>query len=211
MSLIQGFLAKFYPSKFQNYPIQFTKDNINEQVYFAHRDSNWTVLECVIQFDSDYTDIVREILELGGTITQLSVLKAHPQYYKLLLEFGLDANYLVHDKPKTCLLQQALNEYAKFEDMSCLIDYGAKIPNRWERIINAPLLRQVEKYALLSNHRASSCRQALLALIRVCKHSRLRPAQRPLWGLRGVILEIAKQVWRMRGGEGCGARAHNWG
>jgi hypothetical protein len=87
-------------------------------------------------------------------------------------------------------------------DYHILIDYGIPFPVN-TNIKDDIFYTAAKNYSLLSNRRAQACRQALLALIRVCKGN--------LRGLRSVILEIAKQVWSQRGPKGCGPRGHLWG
>jgi hypothetical protein len=56
-------------------------------------------------------------------------------------------------------------------DYHILIDYGIPFPVN-TNIKDDIFYTAAKNYSLLSNRRASSCRQALLALIRVCKGSK---------------------------------------
>lgn len=87
-----------------------------------------------------------------------------------------------------------------------LMDYGSNM--------GAPYNRR-NNYILLVKHRIAECRNSLLALLSACDTSKLHN-RGPFGGgagfaaLRGIMIQIASQAWAMRGGEGCGARAHLW-
>lgn len=210
MSYIKGFLSihsRSHDDSLYDCPVQFTKDNINEKWYraeFTDKDRSWTLLELVSAYNLktfDESAVIIEILELGGQITNRVLAQLNPKYYKILLEYGFNPDCNIYDKIP--LLDSALSKYASIEEVCLLVDYGAKIPKRWDHIINSPIIRQVEEYASLSDKRVQECKKCMLAMIHACNVSDFR-------ALREILLYAARQVWRLRGGEGCGPRGHQW-
>jgi hypothetical protein len=136
------------------------------------------------------------------TILHESILLGDTIFIELLLDANADIHaidglgrgvyyYMIHSR---CL-----------PVIQMVLDAGAKIPIYFNLDSVCPIMHNhVKKYERVVFLRIQSCRKALLTLIRVCKRSK------SLWGLRGVILEIAKQVWTTRGPFGCGPRGHEW-
>lgn len=101
---------------------------------------------------------------------------------------------------------------ARFYDwfFELLMDYGSNM--------GAPYdikLHRSTNYMLFVKEAIAECRRALLALLSACNASKLHNrggfAPKGAFGaLRGIMIQIASQAWAMRGGEGCGARAHKW-
>lgn len=137
-------------------------------------------------------EFLSALLSLGAVITHNCFVD--PWQYKFLLEAGADPN--VCDDTKTQLITHCIVT-SKYDLCRLLIDYGANSPEKNDYF---------STYASISNHRVSECRQALLALLRVCNQS-----SSPFGAaLRCVMIQMATQVWRMKGGDGCGARGHKW-
>jgi hypothetical protein len=178
-------IRSFYP----NVPAKITSENVNTTF------DNINILDYAI--NKNLQHIVLELLKFNPRIGYYNLTACRRvEMLKILLEYDPDASNCIDPRTTDHILDSYFAADPVISEM--LLDYGSNY--YWIR--NGTLYRNND-YILLVKHRISSCRQALLALIRVCRRSKLRP-------LRGVILEIATQAWAMRGGEGCGARAHKW-
>jgi hypothetical protein len=189
---------RYIKRKHINCPDVITRDNVNMKLYSDLFEGDedpegWTFLEEAVYIHD--TETTSWLLNLNATISYFELSNCQvPSLLNLLLEAGGNPNcyngeFIINDRRRL--------RYHWFCEM--LIDYGSDTSNM---VISH--LRGSFDYVNLSNHRVQVCRQTLLGLIRVCKGSKY------LRGLRGVILEIAKQVWAMRGGEGCGPRGKRW-
>ena len=208
MSRIKAFFETIQNEHIRkNLPSVFTEENINityksitmQNVY---GDDLLTILEFLVTFINAY-DAVKEALDLGAKITPTTIQYSRLVYYELLLEKGLDPNCLIDGT--TPLMNYALfYKICDATDAMIIIDFGGRIPKKWTRIANAPMLRELEQYALLSNTRVTTSRKSLCALL-WCVRNGLFPA------LRGIIVELTRVAWAQRGGEGCGPRGALWG
>lgn len=95
-------------------------------------------------------------------------------------------------------------------DMGCLKPYYNFRTHHKET-----LKRLVHYYNNQVLPRISSCRQSLLALLWCCTQ-RSSHGKGPFGGgagfaaLSNMMIQMATQVWCMRGGDGCGPRGHLW-
>jgi hypothetical protein len=172
-------------------PDEITRENVNTTLRYTDGYET-TILELACRYDKyieKCEEFLSTLLSLGAVITYNCFID--PPRYKFLLEAGADPN--ICDPAGSSLIRNCLKT-SKYDLCRLFIDYGAKSPEK---------KGYFPTYASISNHRVFQCRKALLALIRTCKRSKF-PA------LRGIMLCLAKQVWRLRGGDGCGARGHKW-
>lgn len=172
------------------FPEEITRENVNNNIPH-HSCYKITILALACAFDKrveECEEFLSALLSLGAVITHDCFVDS--RRYKFLLEAGADPN--VCDATKRPLIIHCIAT-SQYDLCRLLIDYGANSPERGGYF---------PTYASISNHRVSECRQALLALLRACNQS-----SSPL---RGMMIQIATQVWRMKGGDGCGARGHNW-
>lgn len=99
---------------------------------------------------------------------------------------------LGHIAHRTCIHEKQI--------ANLLMQYGATLANIPD-IIGIPYwLKEME---IGFKQRVAECRKTLLALLFVCKVSPFRPVVE-------ILLCIATQVWRLKGGEGVGPRAKEW-
>ena len=187
---------------FEECPPVFTKENINTPcVKYSLLREKLRALECLVYVFVDARDIVKYALDLGAEITEMVTNISKPIYYKILFEAGVDPNHIVAGH--TPLIQLAfIHRSATLEEIRVIIDYGGTMPKRWNPRDEARMLPYLEQYALLSDSRVATSRKSLCALLWCSKRSFIP--------LRGIILELAKQAWAQKGGEGCGPRGHEW-
>jgi hypothetical protein len=193
---MEGFL-KHLKGKYINCPDVITKENVNIILY--HRTHNQIIssfLKESLRAGNDTA--IKLILTLQPTITYWEIISCSDNIIglKLILETNVDLNgvAMLGDNH---VINFSPCGFDRYFDM--LIDYGSDMS-----YMQKSHSKEHFDYANLVKCRISTCRKTLLALIRVRKGSR------SLRGLRGVILEIAKQVWTQRGGEGCGPRGKRW-
>jgi hypothetical protein len=181
------------------FPDVVTEENVNRKYGFEYEFK--TLLElAVYRFANAKEKIIPSLLNIGAKIPVQCFL--YVRVMKYFLELGIDPNHITTPDGYSCLDTLALySDPISTVKAQYLMDYGARPNREWNLRTNHGYF--LYEYFQLVNRRASSCRQALLALIRTCKRSKF-PA------LRGIVLCFAKQVWAMRGGEGCGARGHLW-
>ena len=202
---LEGWIKHLKQTLGSNVPDVVTKENVNELIQLQDHDRR-TLLQMAV--NSSYTNkrMISQLVELGAIITCDLLFSSSLRRY--FLEMGADVNQICPSG--LCVLDYVIVGANLREGMD-LIDYGAKPkdpylyylvddfdPRTKDRAI------KLHEYSLLSDKHGQVCRKALLTLIRVCKGSK------SLRGLKDVILEIAKQVWRLRGGEGVGPRGHLW-
>jgi hypothetical protein len=177
-------------------PTEITSENINDSICDPGVMFYETVFSLAVS--GNYKTTVVELLKLKPIITY-DILTAcdDQEMLKLLLEYDPDA--ISCSSVPYC--EMIINSWAACDCtwfFTTLVDYGVPI---WA--LRSKHYKIEMDYVSLVQRRISSCREALLALIRVCKRSKF-PA------LRGIVLCFAKQVWAQRGGDGCGARGHKW-
>lgn len=193
-------------------PKIYTQENINDKcIHSTPPDKSFTILELAVCFKHDHYLAIEAMLELGAEITDISLNNCLPIYYNTLLEFGnLDPNRCVR-AGKISLLQLALTKLATLDEIHCIIDYGGKPPKGWEKLSNAPMIRQFEAYASLSNSRVVSSRKALAALIICCKQ-RTHQGTLVFGAVRDVLFAVAREMWAQKGpaDKCCGPRSALW-
>lgn len=170
------------------FPHEITNENINIPR------GGYYILDLAIA--NNYKNASKMLIQMGGKTNLQNIVKCNPELLACVLESGanthhaLDLEDFIVQGPIVCLL---------------LIDYNVKPPP------SSPIIREqfetptkaIEQYALLSNARARECKKRLLTILYVCKVSPFRPVVE-------ILLCAARQVWAMKGGEGCGPRAHGW-
>lgn len=167
-----------------------TKENINKDFKHQLPFGNSRFIELATRDNMYHVSVVLFLLSLGAEITHQSFLHSCDPISKILLEHGF--------VPTASILKQWVRDD---RDTDLLIDYGAKIDPYWNPLGGPPL--QLTFYSGVSNQRVSLCRQSEKALLVFCRIG-------PFAALRRMVQEFAKQMWRMRGAEGCGPRGHGW-
>lgn len=183
--------------------------------------NTWTLLMYSVHTGSKRCTIL--LLEYGCKVNyvdeagQSALHKCgfYPHCVEMLLENGAETEAKANEG-FTPLASYLWRNYRP-ESVQFLLLHGAKVEN----VKNTNTLfipTWVKEFDATLKKRVQECRKALLALLWCCKCSNLR-RQRPLWGgaafggragfaaVRGVIFQMATQVWRLKGGEGCGPRA----
>jgi hypothetical protein len=199
---MQGFLEFLrvnYPR--MSLPQSITKDNVNMELWaqgtggYDILDSSHSFLELAIE--ERRVDLFPLLILLGAEFTKGCAHEIRRiDVAQALVDNGVD---LCVWNLRYYTWNQAFDPQFPY----FLLDMGLNIPKRYRRN------RDDDRGNLIEYHntillRVSACRQALLALIRVCKGSK------SLRGLRGIVLCLARQVWAQKGGEGVGPRAHKW-
>lgn len=184
--IINDYLA-LLKRKCSNIPNTLTKENVNMELKFGNRPYK-TFLE-----EASYHkrhDIIPILLSLEAIITTNALYLGSNNYelLKLYLESGAD--------PK---LLGSIND-GSYGTCSLLLDYGGCLSlavydhPKWSRIID---------YNSIVGCRITKCRVTILAAVLSTKQSAFR-------SLKDLILLISKEMWQMRGPDGCGPRAHTW-
>lgn len=143
----------------------------------------------------------------GMTAIQIAGYFARIDIVCMLIDYGADV-FATSNADKNVMdysLTSLDNDLFKI-----LLDASAPLPEEPHKRADAFVKRNyayvMQYHSIIVQQRVSSCRQSLLALLNSCDKSKLRP-------LRGVMIQMASQVWAMRSGsvgEGCGPRAHGW-
>lgn len=188
-------------------PHVITKKNVNDIIHgntFKTR-----LMEITTLHYNNYKYVFPYIMSLEAIITAQSFVACEGVYVRPLLEYGYNPAYMI----RPCL--------GIGRDIFLLIDFGAKIPEWTKTEVEHYKIEEIEAYASLSDRRVQECRKALLALLWCCGGD-LSLTKGPFGGgagfagraafgaLRGIIVQMTIQVWRLRGGEGCGPRGHKW-
>lgn len=205
---VESFL-KFIKGSF--HITNITKENVNN--YIKCPKGVLPSFTCLIEMITPdyvyYKYVFPYFLSLGVTITNRSFLGCDHVYIRPLLEYGFDTNRII----SPCLRIG--------RDIFLLIDFGAKIPDWTKTEVEHYKIEEIEAYASLSDRRVQECRKALLTLLRACTESSSY-SKGPFGGgaafgggagfaaLRDMMIQMTYQVWRIRGGEGCGPRGHKW-
>lgn len=137
-----------------------------------------------------HLDIIQELVLSGARIGECHLLKACDDInvLRVLLRTGGNPSCLggiVFQKLPICAL---------------LLDYGGFLSPYW---INNGCPQEIIDYNQRVSFRISSSRKTLAALMICCKGG-------PFRAQRDVIHTIAKEMWCMKGPEGCGPRAYEW-
>lgn len=139
----------------------------------------------------------------GMTSIQIAVYFARTHIVRMHIDYGADVFATSHADKN--VMDYSLTSHDD-ELFKILLDAGAPLPKKPQITADEFVKRNydyVMQYHSTVQRRISSCRNSLLALLRLCNVSSFR-------ALREMILQITFQVWAMRGGEGCGARGHGW-
>lgn len=184
-----------------NNVIKITAENVNQRLFWRDRNEvNWLLL--AVSWYGCTEEIVKKILSLKPIVVYKSLRYCRYEFYELLLEYGIDVH--MHDEDGNRFFDTFSKMYPPLRACFLFVDYGAKLSNG-----NEIMSKTFSEYVSISNKRVSLCRKALLALLCACNVS-LFPMGRAFGALNGIISQMTSQVWRMRGGEGCGPRAHLW-
>lgn len=171
---------------------EITKENVNN----TFRGSGKRIIDYAVVYDDLYEKYIPWLLSLGATVNATTLYTADQNHVKFILEEGLDV--------RTVCFETAVTHFQKEDNIFLLVDWGVTVPSKFiifDNDLEGP--NELRAYASLSNARVQECRKYLLALLWYCKLSNLHP----LWG---VILQMATQVWRLKGSEGVGPRGHEW-
>lgn len=217
---LEGFLAILKERHNPNWgscqiPNVVTKENVNESCgsWFGNR----TLLELALDYIETKQTIIPFLINLGANITPNCIL--NKDYGPVFLDLGMNPNIPYStDSPEMMSVFETHILFMKNISLgNMLIDYGGKPTGGWAhfKVQYFGLLGRGDKvisyqaYSLLSDRRVQECRKSLLALLSACTNSSSH-TKGPFGALRGVMIQIASQVWAMRGGEGCGPRGHTW-
>jgi hypothetical protein len=190
MEVLDEYLKKLRRLRF-DIPNEITRDNVNRLEPTVKQ----TILGLVLTGEeiSEQTILMIEyLLSIGATIHPFDVVYSKYEILCYLLDKGYN--------PNTDMLLYSIEQGMKNRPFT-LIDYGAVLPK------NLPIHRRIHftkyiDYTTLSNSRVATSRKALSALLWCCKRSFIP--------LRGIILELARSAWALKGGEGCGPRGKEW-
>ena len=187
-----------FPKNFVNIPSILTKDNINDSVVSTTHNT-MTLLEYVVFCTKNWNNTKRVLLFLlclEATVSRRVFLHSFTAT-KFFLEQGIHPNSIQTDRHLLwCLSRQGVILNQERQQILLLIDYGICQKTGPSDIV-------FSDYYNLSNTRVATSRKSLCALL-WCSRRGFIP-------LRGIILELAKQSWAQRGGEGCGPRGALWG
>ena len=191
MEVLNEYLKKLRRLRF-DIPNEITRDNVN----WVEPTVKTTILGLVLTGEeiSEQTILMIEyLLSIGATLHPLDVVYSKYEILCYLLEKGynVDANNL---------LLYSIENYMKNRPFT-LIDYGAVLPNTIP--MHHVRVSKYHDYIKLSDARVATSRKSLCALL-WCYKPNFIP-------LRGIILQLAKQAWAQKGGEGCGPRGALWG
>lgn len=181
------------------FPNEITKDNINMTITSIIFE--YSFLQLAIKFE--YFEAVRHLIELGARFTSVCATQiSSVEIASKLIDCGIDLTYCGFEYYITDISWTSLGYF--------VLDNGLNFSND---CIYYYLDGRVEKFKQYYDTqvlpRISSCRKALLALLWSCKHGSSH-GKGPFGALRNMMIQMATQVWCMRGGEGCGPRGHLW-
>jgi ankyrin repeat protein len=161
----------------------------------------YKIVSALIQAKANVNDMVNNKTSiLFDVLRLLSNSELHYIIMKQLLEANASVNDIFFSRTTPLSFCCACYSIDSIVDGRLLMNYGAKLELVPSRIIIPNLLQ--EHNTTLLRRVATSCK-SLCALL-WCSRNGLFPA------LRGIIIELAKQVWAQRGGEGCGPRGEKW-
>lgn len=194
-------------------PNVVTRENVNQSYESIYE--NRTLLELAVDDFYTFKNVIPILLSLGATIKCSCLLDKDAATY--FLDLGANPNMPFNSSMTPFNLFETYVLFATDISLgNILIDYGGKPTGGWSRFISqnqqaifSTRIINYGRYAILSNRRVDECRKALLALLRICDNNSSY-TKGPFGALRGVMIQMASQVWAMRGGEGCGARGHKW-
>jgi hypothetical protein len=193
VGLIEEFLEGLREDDVEDLPQTITTSNVNEKLLIPGV-GKIRFLESATGWEDCSKELTEALLKLGATITFKAMIWAfNEEQLYILLEHGANPNMV---KDGRALLEHvgARNVEMGFT----LLDYGARLP---PSIGNDSILFE---YATEMQMGIASCRAALVALGAYCRRSKYH-------ALRAWYLELAKAMWRMRGGgPGCGPRSRIW-
>lgn len=187
-STLEGFL-KIVKNRYAfKFPDVVTKENINIPR------GGYYILDLAIA--NNYKNASKILIQMGGKTNLQNIVRCNPDLLTCVLESGANTNHTLDFED--------FITWGPIEGL-LLIDYNVKPPP------SSPIIREqfetptkvIEQYVLLSNARARECKKCLLTISYACTIS-------PFRALREILLCAARQVWVMKGVEGCGPRGHLW-
>lgn len=204
---MEGFI-KYLKSNFINCPDEITIDNVHIKLCSAHHNLTSSFLKESLK--GCYLEITKWLLTLQPSVGYFEIVSClNLDYLKLLLEANVDLN-----GSAMIGMNHVMNffngHHQKIKFFEMLVDYGS---NTFYMDISHT--KEHYEYAAIVKRRVSECRKAILALLRCCMASSSykkagRAAFGPFGSLRDVMIQMATQVWGLRGGEGVGPRGHVW-
>lgn len=173
-----------------------TKENVNNLLNHEAYDVKINWLTIAVSLSNLSKKLVSKILEFEPNVLDETLALCHPIFFRLLLDYGVDvhkffnANYYVTHNTHNDITH---HHYA-------FVDYGIGT-NEFMRYVNHPI---AVGYAIRSDRCVQKCKGWLLTILYMCTRSAFRPVVE-------ILLCAARQVWAMRGGEGCAPRGPLWG
>jgi ankyrin repeat protein len=179
-------------------------EDVNGYIY-----RNYLFLDYIIRHHCYDVGLICLLLEYGADLN-----KPNPDYFnmtpfigavsscsvsiiEICLSYGADASVVTTNcfRPLDYAIPKNNRQVCKI-----LLDFGAPYPAFTTG--SQETLDFCKDYYQVVQRRLAASRKSLCALLWCTKRSFIP--------LRGIILELAKQSWAQRGGEGCGARGHKW-
>lgn len=158
----------------------------------------------------DLTQLERVCLEYdcGPAIHELLQMRACVTYFCLEYCKGCYLEMLVEHCEESLLCTFMRNFiHATEADLGVCrlcVDYGASSPIQWATQPVSSFPKRLFEYENQVLQRVAACRRTLVALVAYCRRSAYA-------GLRPAYAQLAKWIWRMRGGgERCGPRGEKW-
>lgn len=155
----------------------------------------------------EYGIDVEKVENKGMTILHRAITSGNVDFVSFILSVGANLHAVSYDgKGAFDYAIHSLDEGM----ITFILDMGAKIPAvlpEYTVKTDHELQQSIQytnMYALLVLCREVAFRQSACALWVYCKCSKFH-------ALRGILKELILQMKRMRGGDGCGPRAHGWG
>lgn len=182
---------------YTNVPKEITRENVNVKMYLdiegGMRGPGLTLLYMAAVWLKD-VEATTHLLSLGARASALDIYTTtSPELIVPLLESCADYSFL--SEPPFSLLT-----HCYLDQFKIMTDYGAEPPVGCDWTNST---RQ-KHYFYQVQRRVARCRSALVALVAYCRRSEYT-------ALRAVYKELAKWMWRMRGGgERCGPRGEKW-
>lgn len=183
-----------------NFPDVVTKENVNIPYHKI------SILDSALLYGN--TEVASVLIQMGAKVQSKSILRlCNYKFLEPILEMGI----VTPDQTRECYQSNSPGG----DRCILFVDYGIPAPRSWAYYVRLESTGRLERYTTLSEARVQECRKALLALLRCCNQSSSHIkggfAGRAAFGaLRSMMIQIATQVWRLKGGEGVGPRAHGW-
>lgn len=179
-----------------------TKENVNNLLTHESYSGQINWLTIAASLSSSSEKLVSKILEFEPVILDETLALCSPTFFKALLDYGVDvhkffnANYYVTHNTHNDITH---HHYA-------FNDYGIGT-NEFMRHLKHPV---AVGYAIGSDRCVQQCKGWLLTILYICSISSFRSSCREILLCAARRRRLCRQVWAMRGKEGCGPRAHLW-